>query len=93
MKFRMVHNNFNVLDLEKSLKFYADAFDMLVKAEELYKKAGDKKGAAVCRQEIMSLEQRIREVIESTDPLPAPLSGAPLPLFVGPATKVTPPLT
>lgn len=28
MKFRMVHNNFNVLDLEKSLKFYADAFDM-----------------------------------------------------------------
>ena len=48
---------------------YADAFDMLVKAEELYRKAGDKKGAAVCRQEIMSLEQRIREVIESTDPL------------------------
>ena len=28
MKFKMVHNNFNVLDLEKSLKFYADAFDM-----------------------------------------------------------------
>ena len=28
MKFRMVHNNFNVLDLERSLKFYADAFDM-----------------------------------------------------------------
>lgn len=28
MKFRMVHNNFNVLDLEKSLKFYRDAFDM-----------------------------------------------------------------
>ena len=28
MKFRMVHNNFNVLDLEKSLKFYADAFGM-----------------------------------------------------------------
>ena len=28
MKFRMVHNNFNVLDLEKSLKFYAEAFDM-----------------------------------------------------------------
>ena len=28
MQFRMVHNNFNVLDLEKSLKFYADAFGM-----------------------------------------------------------------
>ncbi len=28
MKFRMVHNNFNVLDLDRSLKFYADAFDM-----------------------------------------------------------------
>ena len=28
MKFRMVHNNFNVLDLNKSLKFYAAAFDM-----------------------------------------------------------------
>ena len=28
MKFRMVHNNFNVLDLEKSLKFYREAFDM-----------------------------------------------------------------
>ena len=28
MKFKMVHNNFNVFDLEKSLKFYADAFDM-----------------------------------------------------------------
>ncbi len=28
MKFRMVHNNFNVLDLDKSLKFYAEAFDM-----------------------------------------------------------------
>ena len=28
MKFKMVHNNFNVFDLEKSLKFYAEAFDM-----------------------------------------------------------------
>jgi len=28
MKFRMIHNSFNVLDLDKSLKFYADAFDM-----------------------------------------------------------------
>ncbi len=28
MKFRMVHNNFNVLDLDKSIKFYRDAFDM-----------------------------------------------------------------
>lgn len=28
MKFRMAHNNFNVLDLEKSLKFYADAFGL-----------------------------------------------------------------
>ena len=24
----MVHNNFNVLDLDRSLKFYAEAFDM-----------------------------------------------------------------
>ena len=28
MKFRMIHNNFNVLDLDRSLKFYADAFDL-----------------------------------------------------------------
>lgn len=28
MKFRMVHNNFNVLDLDRSLKFYREAFDM-----------------------------------------------------------------
>ena len=28
MQFKMVHNNLNVLDLERSLKFYADAFDM-----------------------------------------------------------------
>lgn len=28
MKFKMVHNNFNVADLAKSLKFYADAFGM-----------------------------------------------------------------
>ena len=28
MKFRMDHNNLNVFDLDKSLKFYADAFDM-----------------------------------------------------------------
>lgn len=28
MKFRMIHNNFNVLDLDKSLKFYAEALDM-----------------------------------------------------------------
>ncbi len=28
MKFRMVHNNFNVFDLNKSIKFYQDAFDM-----------------------------------------------------------------
>ena len=28
MKFAMVHNNFNVLDLDRSLAFYAEAFDM-----------------------------------------------------------------
>ena len=28
MKFRMVHNNFNVFDLEKSLKFYQEALNM-----------------------------------------------------------------
>ncbi|MEG1979386.1 MAG: VOC family protein [Victivallaceae bacterium] len=28
MKFRMVHNNFNVLDLNKSIKFYQDALGM-----------------------------------------------------------------
>ena len=28
MQFKMVHNNLNVLDLERSLKFYADAFGM-----------------------------------------------------------------
>ena len=28
MKFRMVHNNLNVFDLDKSIKFYQDAFAM-----------------------------------------------------------------
>ena len=28
MKFKMIHNNLNVFDLDKSLKFYQDAFDM-----------------------------------------------------------------
>ena len=28
MKFRMVHNNINVFDLEKSIKFYRKAFDL-----------------------------------------------------------------
>ena len=28
MQFQMVHNNFNVLNLEKSLKFYAEAFGL-----------------------------------------------------------------
>ena len=28
MKFRMVHNNLNVFDLERSLRFYAAAFDL-----------------------------------------------------------------
>ena len=28
MQFRMVHNNFNVFDLEKSLKFYQEALNM-----------------------------------------------------------------
>ena len=28
MQFKMIHNNLNVFDLEKSLKFYADALDM-----------------------------------------------------------------
>ena len=28
MNFRMIHNNFNVLDLERSLKFYAEAFGL-----------------------------------------------------------------
>lgn len=28
MQFRMVHNNFNVFDLDKSLKFYAEAFGL-----------------------------------------------------------------
>ena len=28
MNFRMVHNNLNVFDLDKSIKFYQDAFDM-----------------------------------------------------------------
>ena len=28
MKFRMVHNNLNVFELDKSIKFYQDAFGM-----------------------------------------------------------------
>ena len=28
MKFKMVHNNFNVFDLDKSLKFYREALDL-----------------------------------------------------------------
>ncbi|MDO5063011.1 MAG: VOC family protein [Peptostreptococcaceae bacterium] len=28
MKFKMIHNNFNVMDLDKSLKFYEEALDL-----------------------------------------------------------------
>lgn len=48
---------------------YTDYFEMLVRAEKLYREAGDKTGAAVCRQEIMSIETRIRDVLDGTDPL------------------------
>ena len=37
MKFKMVHNNFNVRDLEKSLDFYAKALDLY----EVRRKTGD----------------------------------------------------
>ena len=31
MKFRMIHNNINVLDLEKSIAFYKEALEMEIK--------------------------------------------------------------
>lgn len=48
---------------------YQDFFEMLVQAERMYRETGDRTGAAFCRQEIMSLEARIRDVLDSTDPL------------------------
>lgn len=42
---------------------------MLLRAEHMYRQIGDTTGAAVCRQEILGLETRIREVLDSTDPL------------------------
>ncbi len=38
MKFKMIHNNFNVLDLEKSLKFYKEALGL---EEQRRKEAAD----------------------------------------------------
>ncbi|WP_319379474.1 VOC family protein [uncultured Methanocorpusculum sp.] len=29
MQFRMIHNNINVLDLDRSMKFYADALGLV----------------------------------------------------------------
>jgi len=37
MKFTFAHNNFNVLDLEKSLKFYAEALNL----SEIHREAAD----------------------------------------------------
>lgn len=48
---------------------YSDYFDLLTRAEMLYREAGDKTGAAVCRQEIVSIETRIQDVLDKTDPL------------------------
>ena len=41
MKFRMVHNNLNVFDLDKSIKFYQDAFDMPVAGEGRFVRAAE----------------------------------------------------
>lgn len=35
MKFKMIHNNFNVMDLDKSLKFYEDALDLKEKRRKV----------------------------------------------------------
>ena len=48
---------------------YTDAFEMLCRCEELYRGAGDRRGAAVCLQEIYGLRVRIQSVLDSTDPL------------------------
>ncbi len=36
MKFRFAHNNFNVMDLDKSLKFYEEALGLTEVRRELY---------------------------------------------------------
>lgn len=35
MKFKMIHNNFNVMDLDKSLKFYEEALDLKEKRRKV----------------------------------------------------------
>lgn len=35
MKFKMIHNNFNVFDLDKSLKFYKEALDLTEKRRKV----------------------------------------------------------
>ena len=37
MKFHFLHENFNVLDLEKSIKFYEEALGLKVERENLQK--------------------------------------------------------
>lgn len=44
MKFTFVHNNINVIDLDKSLKFYADALDL----KEVSRKTADDGSFIIC---------------------------------------------
>ena len=60
MKFKFYHNNYNVFDLEKSLKFYKEALGLV----ELRRKVAEDEsfilGAAIGRQTTLAFAKRHR---------------------------------
>ena len=56
MKFQFAHNNFNVLDLEKSLKFYDEALG--------FKPAEASRAVALVLEDGLSSEELIRRALK-----------------------------
>lgn len=60
-----------------TLAEYLDYFDMLTVGVELYTQAGDTASADVCRQELLSIPDRLAQVLESTSALGRKISDQP----------------
>ena len=62
---------------------YDDAVAKLKIGEMLYRQAGDEASAAICRQEIESIRERMQTVLDTTDPLAWRLADKPSLVFPG----------
>lgn len=66
----MITSKQNAIALSKySAEEYEDYFEKLRIGRELYLQNGDQNSAEICKEEILSIEQRVNEVLQSTDPL------------------------